>query len=136
MSLSTEKVEEVEVTEQVEEKYVFPKDNAEPSICIPRVFTNTTRKHIFEVFSELKLGKIDRIDMVHKTNKENEEYFRVFIHFASWNKHNDTAISVRKKLLAGNEVKIVHQDPWFWKCSASKLDKPKDKFDYKPHVLL
>jgi len=100
-----------------------PKPN-EPSICIPRVFKSTTRNEICGVFEKLGLGAIDRIDMVAKTNERGECYNKVFIHFKVWNKRNETAQATRDKLLKGEEVKIVYNEPWFWKCSASRVEKP------------
>ena len=96
---------------------------SEPSICIPRVFLNTTRKDLFTVFDKLNIGAVDRIDMVHKTNERGESYSKVFIHFKMWHK-NPMAQATRDKLLAGEEIKIVYNAPWFWKCSASRVDKP------------
>ncbi len=100
-----------------------PKPN-EPSICIPRVFKSITRKDIYVVFEKLDLGAIGRIDMVAKTNERGECYNKVFIHFKLWNKKNPTVQATRDKLLKGEEVKIVYNEPWFWKCSASRVEKP------------
>lgn len=98
--------------------------SSEPSICIPRVFKSTTRKDIYNVIERLDLGAVDRIDMVAKTNVRGECYNKVFIHFKVWNKKNPTAQATRDKLLKGEEVKIVYNEPWFWKCTESRVDKP------------
>ena len=97
---------------------------SEPSICIPRAFKSTTRKDIYDVCEKLGLGAVDRIDMVAKTNERGECYNKVFIHFKQWNKKNPTADAMRNQLLRGEEVKIVYSEPWFWKCSASRVEKP------------
>ena len=34
------------------------------------------------------------------------------------------ACETRQKLLDGNDVKIVYDDPWFWKCTMSTMEKP------------
>jgi len=96
----------------------------EPSICIPRVFTSTTRKDLFQVVEKLNLGAVDRIDMVSKVNDRGEPYYKVFIHFKMWNNKDATARATRDKLLKGEEIKIVYRDPWFWKCTASRVEKP------------
>ena len=103
---------------------VFKPKPGEPSICIPRVFKSTTRKDIYNVIERLDLGAVDRIDMVAKTNVRGECYNKVFIHFKVWNKKNPTAQATRDKLLKGEEVKIVYNEPWFWKCTESRVDKP------------
>ena len=97
---------------------------SEPSICIPRVFKSTTRKEIYNVVERLDLGAVDRIDMVAKTNDRGECYYKVFIHFKVWNKKNPTAQATRDKLLKGEEIKFVYNEPWYWKCTASRVDKP------------
>lgn len=96
---------------------------SEPSICIPRVFKNTTRKDLFVVLEKLDIGIVDRIDMVSKTNDRGESYYKVFIHFKQWHK-NPMAQATRDKLLQGEEIKIVYNAPWFWKCTASRVEKP------------
>jgi hypothetical protein len=100
-----------------------PQDKQEPSICIPRVFKSTTRKDLFNVIEKLDLGAVERIDMVPKINERGESYNKVFIHFKTWSK-NAPAQATREKLLAGEEIKIVYSEPWFWKCSASRVEKP------------
>lgn len=100
---------------------VKPQD---PSICIPRVFMSTTRKDIYNTVEKLGLGAVDRIDLVSKTNDRGEPYNKVFIHFKLWNTKDETVVATREKLLKGEEIKIVYRDPWFWKCTASRVEKP------------
>jgi len=104
---------------QIQEPEPEPKPS-EPSICIPRVFKSVTRTDLYNVFERLDLGIIDRIDMVAKVNPYGETYNRVFIHFKKWNLKSP----VRAKLLQGEEIKIVYSEPWFWKCTASRVEKP------------
>lgn len=94
-----------------------------PSICIPRVFQNISQKRVQRVFEELDVGKIERVDMVERTNTKGEKFKRCFVHFINW-AANTQAQEVRSKLLAGEEIKIIYDDPWFWKCSASRVPKP------------
>ena len=96
---------------------------SEPSICIPRVFKSTTRRELFTILEKLNIGAVDRIDMVPKTNERGETYYKVFIHFKQWHK-NPMAQATRDKLLQGEEIKIVYNAPWFWKCTASRVEKP------------
>lgn len=99
------------------------------SLCIPRVFPNITWKRVKEVFEELGLGKVERVDMVNKTNEKGEKFKRVFVHFKHWNK-GKTVQAVKDKLESGDFVKIVYDDPWFWKVY--KSDAPKPVFEKKP----
>lgn len=88
-----------------------------PSLCIPRVFPNIDEKRIRRIFAELGLGEIHHIDIVNKTTEKGEQFNRIFIHFQSWFS-NANANAARDRLLNGKEIKIVYDDPWFWKVSA------------------
>jgi hypothetical protein len=91
--------------------------NNVPSLCIPRVFNNIDEKRIRRIFVELNLGEIQRIDLVSKTTEKGERFNRVFIHFKHWFSNENADIS-RDRLLNGKEIKIIYDDPWFWKISA------------------
>jgi len=95
-----------------------------PVMCIPRVFPNIDEKRIRHIFDELKLGQIDHIDIVGKTTEKGEKFNRVFIHFRNWfsNPNADTA---RERLINGKEIKIIYDEPWFWKISAYREQQPR-----------
>ena len=90
-----------------------------PSLCIPRVFANLTRERIASVFNQLNLGEIDHIDLVPITSDRGEKFQRVFIHFKRWSS-NEEAVRARERVLTGSEIKIIYDDPWFWKVSANR----------------
>jgi hypothetical protein len=92
---------------------------SQPSLCIPRVFNNITETKIRQVFDELGLGKISRIDIKERKNEKGDTVKRVYVHFEKWF-WNESAQSARRKLISGKEIKIVYDNPWFWKVSASK----------------
>ena len=94
-------------------------DMSGPSLCIPRVFANITEKRVAFVVREVGLGEIDRIDMVPKTSDDGTKFQRVFIHFKRWNS-SEAAQRARERVLSGKEIKIVYDDPWFWKLSANR----------------
>ena len=79
---------------------------------------------MWQVLNELELGEIERIDMVERETRDGDLYQRVFIHFKSWNGPHTQGGVVRQRVLDGEEVKIVYDDPWFWKIWASKSKKP------------
>jgi len=88
-----------------------------PVMCIPRVFPNIDEKRIRRIFDELNMGEIDHIDIVGKTTEKGEKFNRVFVHFRKW--HNNTnADTARERLINGKEIKIIYDEPWFWKISA------------------
>lgn len=92
---------------------------SQPSLCIPRVFNNITEARIRQVFDEIGLGKISRIDLKERKNEKGDSFKRVYVHFEKWF-WNEDAQAARRKLISGKEIKIVYDNPWFWKVSASK----------------
>lgn len=98
---------------------------SQPSLCIPRVFNNITENRIRQVFDDLKLGKISRIDMKERKSEKGDSFKRVYVHFDKWF-WNEDAQAARKKLISGKEIKIVYDNPWFWKVSASKWSPSSD----------
>ena len=108
-----------------------------PSLCIPRVFPNIDEKRIRRIFDDLALGEIQAIDFVSKKTEKGESFNRIFVHFKRWfnNKNADTA---RERLLDGKEIKIIYDDPWFWKVSAYRppaqpAPRPAQK-PARPHI--
>lgn len=95
-------------------------DLREPSICIPRVHKSYKRDYIKDILeNDFKLGKIAKIELVFTKNEKH--YNRVFIHFKKWNIHKE---EVREKLNNNENIKIVHDGIWFWKCFKSKFTRP------------
>ena len=112
-------------------------NKTEPSICIPRTFPNITWKRVKDVFEQVLDSKcVDRIDMVRRRTTDGSEFKRVYIHFKYW--PNDIrSQEVRQRLLDGHDIKIVYDDPWFWKCSASRVPRPREykrRFTNTPYI--
>jgi hypothetical protein len=100
---------------------------SQPSLCIPRVFNNIDETRIRRVFEELELGEIRLINVIERKSEKGETFKRVFIHFDKWF-WNEDAQTARKKLILGKEIKIVYDNPWFWKVSACRsTEKNADK---------
>ena len=106
----------------------------QPSLCIPRVFNDITEERIREVFVELSLGKISHIDIKIRKNDKGEVFKRIYIHFEKWFL-NEFAQSIRKKLILGKEIKVVYDNPWFWKISASKWNQKPNFYDKKKKYI-
>ena len=85
-----------------------------PSLCIPRINGNITEKEIRSIIDDLKLGIIRRID-INKTKTSTNRC--VFIHFNKWFDYGN-AIIARERLLNGKDIKVIYDQPWFWKISA------------------
>jgi hypothetical protein len=94
------------------------------------VFVNIDEKRVRSVIEQL-LGKISRVDIIERTNEKGEKYKRVFVHFEHWFETAD-AQTAKSRLIEGKEIKIVYDDPWFWKVSANKVSvitRPKQRLN-------
>jgi hypothetical protein len=80
------------------------------TLCIPRILTDITKEYIYDVMNSLNLGTIRNIDIIRNKDLTN----KAFIHFSKWNNGGNADI-VKDRLLIGKDIKIVHNDPWFWK---------------------
>ena len=96
----------------------------EPSICIPRVEDNVSGTHIRRVFERL-LGNdaVESVDLV-PWREDTRGRRRAFIHLSVW---PDTPVGtlMRQRFMDNQEVKVVHADPWFWRCSKSRVPRPR-----------
>ena len=97
-------------------------DNSQPSICIPSVSTRITKYDIEKQFRKLNWGSLSAIHINYKNNHN-----QIFIDFHEWNLIDKHAIDIRNKLMNEETVKIVYDEPWFWKCTANRNSKPKKK---------
>jgi hypothetical protein len=104
----------------------------QPVLCIPGVFANIKEERIRRIFGDLNLGEVDRVDIVvpkrpvGAEEKENK-FNRVFVHLI-WN-DTPSSVACRKKLTEGKEVKIIYDEPWFWRVSAYRPPAPKPRFE-------
>ena len=96
-----------------------------PSICIPRTFSNITAQHVKNTFEQIiGNGTVERVDMVQRRGADGDSFQRVFVHFKHWPDHPEVT-RIREKLLRGDEIKLVYNEPWFWKCRKSTASKPR-----------
>ena len=99
----------------------------EPSICIPRALANVSWKDVKDIFEKLiGPGTVERVDLIksRQDSGENSQFCRIFVHFRTWPVHNTDVAEIRDKLLAGETIKLVYDNPWFWKCVQSRVPKP------------
>jgi len=102
-----------------------------PVLCIPRVYPNISESRIRKIFEDLDMGTIERVDMVSKFSAKDkaDKFNRVFVHFRRWNDSENARIA-RERLLNGKEIKIIYDDPWFWKISAYREPERKTARTY------
>jgi hypothetical protein len=85
---------------------------SQTTICIPRLEAHVSNDYIRSVFSKLQLGEIKRItDMPLKNDRD---YKRIFIQVV-WNPRDPSAEYIYQRLRQGEDVKIVYNQPWYWK---------------------
>ena len=104
-------------------------DNSDPAkgiiLVIPRIFSNISRRRIRQVFTSLNLGVVERVDII---PIQGGKFKRAFIYFAPgrWNTRNPEAIKALDALRNGHQVKIIYDDPWYWKVSISRSKRPEE----------
>jgi hypothetical protein len=99
---------------------------------------NIQKERVYDVFVDLfGCNMIERVDMIERKNDAGEEYKRAFVHFKSWPR-TEQATEVRLKLLNGVEVKIMYDQPWFWRISASRVPRPEDvrRREVRPFIVI
>jgi hypothetical protein len=90
-----------------------------PSLCIPRVVAGVSKDQVLKIIQSLHLGIIQRIDMIQKKTEKGEMFSRVFIHFSKWN-NSEVAVQAKERILSGKDIKVIYDDPWFWKISVNR----------------
>ena len=95
------------------------KETACPSLCIPRVVAGVSKDQVLKIIQSLHLGIIQRIDMIQKKTEKGEVFSRVFIHFSKWN-NSEVAVQAKERILSGKDIKVIYDDPWFWKISVNR----------------
>lgn len=75
------------------------------TLCIPRILSNVTKEYIKDVMNKLQLGTIHNVQIIRN---------KALIHFSNWNSGGNADI-VKERLLSGKDIKIIHNEPWFWK---------------------
>lgn len=89
------------------------------TLCIPRTNVNISEQIVRNIFNKLNIGSIGRIDMVKKQNEKGGQYMRIFVHINKWY-NTENAFIAKERLFNGKDIKIIYDDPWFWKISVYK----------------
>jgi hypothetical protein len=89
-----------------------------PSLYIPRVFQNIPDEYILNTIMAVGLGTISHIDS--SVIQDNPKFKGVRIHFTAWNLSNENARRARDRLLRNEEIKVMYDDPWFWKIRPTR----------------
>jgi len=108
----------------------------EPSICIPRTLNSVTWRDVKDVFEKLfGKGTVERVDIVRRRD-DNSPFCRIFVHMRYWPVNIAEVATWRDKLLAGETLKVVYDQPWYWKCAASRMPKPvRERVSTRPYII-
>lgn len=80
-------------------------------LCIPRIENTIQKEFIFKKLCLLNIGYIQKFTEI--PLKDNSNFKRILIK-VKWNSLDKT-LDLKRKLLAGQTIKLVYQMPWFWK---------------------
>lgn len=83
------------------------------SICIPKVHKKYTYKWIFRIINKYKLGKIKNINIIPYHNSTH--FNKVVINFQHWY-NTKKNVDINQHLNNKGNIKIIYDEPWFWKC--------------------
>lgn len=90
-------------------------DNSDQDIigklCIPRIENTIQKEFIFKKLCLLNIGYIQKFTEI--PLKDNSNFKRILIK-VKWNSLDKT-LDLKRKLMAGQTIKLVYQMPWFWK---------------------
>jgi hypothetical protein len=96
--------------------------NSNIILCIPGVFANIKEERIHRAFDDLDIGQVSRVDIVkpkqNVSNEKENKFNRVFVHICLNDSNN--AIAVKERLSEGKDIKIIYDEPWYWKVSIYK----------------
>jgi hypothetical protein len=87
-------------------------NNNYTTLCIPRISSSTPKDIIYKAFCSLKVGYILRL--TEAPIKKDNGYKRIIITLR-WNKDTYNTQRMRNIIDQGKSVKIVYDDPWYWK---------------------
>ena len=82
------------------------------SICIPRVDISISKDFIYNILSELRIGKMHKIIEIPLRNEFS--YKRIIIKI-QWNNNESITQNIKKHLYETGSFKIVYDMPWYWK---------------------
>lgn len=101
------------------------------SLCIPRIDSSTTPEYILQALSKINMGQIIRIiELPIKRDPGNK---RIIIKLKRNQENTGESMNVSdtkspnyifERLCAGENIKIVHQFPWYWKMVFTHPQKP------------
>ena len=100
------------------------------SLCIPRIFNNINHRRIKSWFIQnlRHWGFVERVDVVPVFKNGVQVHKRAYVHYAvgKFNLKADDGNggNIIDALVAGNQIQVIYDEPWYWKLSLSKTARP------------
>ena len=79
-----------------------------PSVCVPRVPNNVTKKCVADIFDELDLGEIESIELV-QCEVNGKQFKKIYVRFNCWFENAETQYFL-ETIQNGDGVDICHDD--------------------------
>ncbi len=104
------------------------------SICIPSIEKSVTRMKIKKIFE--KLGNVNKVNI-----NINKKHTSAFIFINQWNFEKKKTLEFYRKIMDGEEVNLIYDFPWFWKCRANhdirelQFNKLKNKTKEQENII-
>ena len=96
------------------------------SICIPRAFHKLTWNDVKTAFETAfdAPGCVQKVDLVNRTDDNNRPFKRIFVHFKFWPDNETAEFAMQRMKTDNGTFQLVYDDPWYWKCSLSRVAPP------------
>ena len=98
------------------------------SICIPRGYHKLTWSDVKSTFETAfgSPGCVQKVDLILREDDKGRSFKRIFVHFKTW-PTADTAVFAMENMKSNDgkgTFQLVYDDPWYWKCSLSRVPPP------------
>ena len=97
------------------------------SLCIPRAFHRLTWKDVKSSFETAFNAPdcVQKVDLISRTDDQNRPFKRIFVHFKFWPDNEMAKYAMdRMTSVDGGTFQLVYNEPWYWKCSLSRVAPP------------
>ena len=91
----------------------------EATLCIPRIEKSTQLEYVRAIFDKMNMGIINRISEI--PLRVDASYKRVMIQMTI-NMENDKGSYIVPRIRGGQNVKIVHNGPEYWKVVMGRVN--------------
>lgn len=106
-----------------------------PSLCIIYAVDRCTTDQVAEVFNYIiDDNQVETVTCVPKTNSDGRPFKLFFINFA---RESTKLTEVVERIKEEQSIRVLYDDPWYWKVALSKRSNDKSNTDSKstPRIM-